>query len=137
MTNSLKGLFSYSPWGRFGAAKNAIQTRTPMTEPLPKPVALDHMMMVERMNDITRSPMNDAVMPSNMPLRFPGSILMPSNAIQGLANSAGENQIAPRTHRMTAETRIARLFKEWNWSIDILPPHAQWHCSSIHNQLGL
>src|SRR5215831_13887217 len=101
------------PWGRLGAAIKPIHISTPITAPWAKALGmLDHTMILARMNDRTRSPRNEAVMPSSRPSRLPGSRLTPINSIQGLANRGGEYQAAPSTQRMIAETRMARWFRD-------------------------
>src|SRR5215475_8683357 len=64
-----------------------------------------------------KSPTNDAIMPANRPFFFAGSGVMPRAAIQGLANKGGEYQTAPRTHKITAETRTAKRLRWCRWCI--------------------
>src|SRR3954451_7023194 len=58
-----------------------------------------------------KSPTKDAIIPASRPFFLAGSGVMPSAVIHGLANRAGEYHTAPRTHRMTADTRTARRLK--------------------------
>ncbi len=72
---------------------------------------LDQMTKCASTSASIRSPMKEAIMPPIRSFRLEGSGVIPSNAIQGFAKSAGEYQIAPRTQRITAEPMMARWFR--------------------------
>src|SRR5579864_4070759 len=99
------------PWGKLGATKKPTQVIKPIRAPQPKVVAWDHSVKWLSTKARMKSPTKDAIMPRSKPFFLVGSGVMPSAAIQGLANRAGEYQTAPSNHRITAETRMATRFR--------------------------
>ena len=100
------------PCGKFGATKKPSHTINPIKAPHANVSDPDQITMCASINERIRSPMNDEIMPMIMLLFFLlGSGVIFSNAIHGLAKSAGEYQIAPRNHRISAETRMAQWLK--------------------------
>src|SRR5260370_24371617 len=55
-----------------------------------------------------KSPSSEVIMPAYKPFLLAGFGLMPSAAIEGLANRGGEYQAAPRIHKITAETTMGQ-----------------------------
>src|ERR1700723_3522122 len=102
------------PWGNWVATINPSQHRKPMKAPVATVLAPDQTTKWTRTNATNRSPTKEEIIPVARPFLGPLGT-MPSAAIQGLANRAGEYQTAPSSHRIKADTSTAQWLKWCRW----------------------